>query len=209
MSRLRLQSMKLWRNSCLLSLALFCLILFGVLNGRIFSEFDQNIVGIFPAFHSSAFISFMFAVTRLADPLLTLGVSLILVASLAYRKLGFKELVSILAISLGSLFQYLVKDLTQIDRPAGSLVETLYASFPSGHATTITIFALISSWVFGDSFKTKKGRYIFYGIMAVMVVLVGVSRVYLLAHWPSDVIAGICLGIFSFTFAFHICKKFC
>lgn len=58
-------------------------------------------------------------------------------------------------------------------------------SMPSGHACGAFMLAAL----FAERFRRK--RYVFYGLAAS----VGISRVYLGVHYPSDVIAGACLGL--------------
>jgi membrane-associated phospholipid phosphatase len=59
-----------------------------------------------------------------------------------------------------------------------------YASFPSGHATTAFAAAVILAFLY------PRGACVFVGL----AVLVGLSRVALGAHFPSDVLAGATLG---------------
>jgi undecaprenyl-diphosphatase len=76
----------------------------------------------------------------------------------------------------------------------GHLVEVHSASFPSGHAlnsavTYLTLGALLA--------RTGGSRSVRIYVMAVAMSLtfvIGFSRVYLGVHWPSDVIAGWCVG---------------
>jgi membrane-associated phospholipid phosphatase len=60
-----------------------------------------------------------------------------------------------------------------------------YNSFPSGH--TIVAFSVASVW----AHEKPKERYIAYGLAS----LVGLSRIGLSAHWPTDVLAGAALGL--------------
>jgi undecaprenyl-diphosphatase len=76
--------------------------------------------------------------------------------------------------------------------PHGSYVYS--SSFPSGHstlsaATFLTLAMLIAS------LEPKRGtKRMVFGLAAVLVLGVGFSRIYLGVHWPSDVLAGWCLG---------------
>ena len=78
--------------------------------------------------------------------------------------------------------------------PAWHAVEAINASFPSGHAMLsavvfLTLGALVSRFT---PRRRIKGWAI--GAAVLLTLLVGVSRVYLGVHWPSDVAAGWCLG---------------
>jgi membrane-associated phospholipid phosphatase len=66
-------------------------------------------------------------------------------------------------------------------------------SFPSGHATSAAALYLILAWVVGRS-TSGPGRLLFAGFAVLMTLLTGLSRIYLGAHWLSDVLAGLALG---------------
>src|SRR4030043_631673 len=62
-----------------------------------------------------------------------------------------------------------------------------YQSFPSGHAT---IFFALATAIF---FFNRK-----WGIISfVVAILVGISRIFVGVHWPSDVLVGALIGIIS------------
>ena len=85
-----------------------------------------------------------------------------------------------------------------IDRPRPDLVshlaEVQTLSFPSGHAmmsavTYLTLGSMLAGIVPGRATKI----YVL-GVAVLVTLMVGVSRVYLGVHWPSDVLAGWCAG---------------
>jgi membrane-associated phospholipid phosphatase len=62
-------------------------------------------------------------------------------------------------------------------------------SFPSGHTTTAFTMALIMAHMINKKFWSL--------ILPALALLAGYSRVYLAQHFPTDVLAGMCIGIVS------------
>ncbi len=107
-----------------------------------------------------------------------------------------EAIVMVLAPAGGVALSQTLKGVFGRDRPeeAWRLVEAVNASFPSGHAMLsavvyLTLGALVARFA-------KKRRVKVFALVGAVVValLVGLSRVYLGVHWPSDVLAGWCLG---------------
>lgn len=76
--------------------------------------------------------------------------------------------------------------------PVSTIVMT--ASFPSGHSTMAAVVYLTCG-VLIASYRTRRLVKTYVIVLAAMIsLLVGFSRIYLGVHWPTDVLAGLCLG---------------
>jgi membrane-associated phospholipid phosphatase len=73
-------------------------------------------------------------------------------------------------------------------RPAGWLTSASGWSFPSGHSTAAATAALIAVLIGWPLLSRRRDRLILAGAAAAWAVAVGVSRVALTVHWPSDVL---------------------
>ena len=67
-------------------------------------------------------------------------------------------------------------------------------SFPSGHAAFAILFGGILVVVVGDLIKSRRIRRSLQIFLGLLILGVGISRVYLGVHWPSDVIGGYLFG---------------
>jgi undecaprenyl-diphosphatase len=100
------------------------------------------------------------------------------------------------AAYLGSAVLYGVAKVL-VDRPRPAAAEQIGAvsglSFPSGHATqAIATWGMLA--VVASATGSRRHRGWFWAAAGIIVLLVGVSRVYLGAHWYTDVLAGYALG---------------
>ncbi|HEY0053678.1 MAG TPA: phosphatase PAP2 family protein [Caulobacteraceae bacterium] len=72
--------------------------------------------------------------------------------------------------------------------------ETINASFPSGHALMATVFYLTIGVMVARTQTRKRVKAYMVGVAVALALIVGVTRVWLGAHWLSDVLAGWSLG---------------
>ncbi|MGA7732359.1 MAG: phosphatase PAP2 family protein [Chloroflexia bacterium] len=101
--------------------------------------------------------------------------------------------------SAGGLLAELVKHLVDRPRPTpefATIYRELYtASFPSGHVTGYTVlYGFVFYLAYTHLPRKSPVRWVVMGICALLVLLVGLSRVYMGQHWASDVLAGYALG---------------
>ncbi|MGQ4273056.1 phosphatase PAP2 family protein [Terrihabitans sp. B22-R8] len=130
-----------------------------------------------------------------SSAVLTLLTLCVLGYLLLARKTGTALLV-LAAVSGGTILNNVLKYFFGRPRPdlVAHIVDTQTTSFPSGHAmisaaTYLTLAALIARVQSRSIF-----RIYIVGVAVFITLLIGVSRVYLGVHWPSDVLAGWCAG---------------
>ncbi|MGY9048034.1 hypothetical protein P775_10200 [Puniceibacterium antarcticum] len=73
-------------------------------------------------------------------------------------------------------------------------VDVVTASFPSGHSMMAAVTYLTLAVMLARTESQLRMRAFYISVAAILAMLVGVSRVYLGVHWPSDVLAGWTLG---------------
>lgn len=89
-----------------------------------------------------------------------------------------------------------LKSLYQRPRPEFlPLAEEATASFPSGHAMNSFFFYTCLSYIIFRKLKNRRLKMFLLSGSAFLVFLIGVSRIYLGVHFPSDVIAGFAAGL--------------
>lgn len=104
-------------------------------------------------------------------------------------------------LSIGALFVSLankgIKAVVMRPRPdeAFFLIEQGGWSFPSGHAITSMFFFGMLIWLLRRNVQNRKLANILTVVFAFPMILIGISRVYLGVHYPTDVLAGWCLGV--------------
>ncbi|MGG5890047.1 phosphatase PAP2 family protein [Falsiroseomonas sp. HC035] len=124
--------------------------------------------------------------------LLILAVS----AFMALRRLWHAAGLLLAAVGSGILASTLLKaafDRTRPDLvPHGSYVST--ASFPSGHSMMAAVVYLTLGVLLARVEPDGRVKVFVLGCAVLLTLLVGVSRVYLGVHWPTDVLAGWTVG---------------
>jgi membrane-associated phospholipid phosphatase len=112
------------------------------------------------------------------------------------RRRDWRPLALLTAAVAGAVGLYdIVKALVGRPRPPAAIWIGHYtgAAFPSGHATQSTAFYAMLAIVLGAGLAIRR-RAILWSAAALVVLTVGASRIYLGAHWLTDVLAGYALG---------------
>ncbi|HLC72999.1 MAG TPA: phosphatase PAP2 family protein [Candidatus Nanoarchaeia archaeon] len=125
-----------------------------------------------------------------------------------FKHYRLEALFTILA-SLGNVFNPIIKTIVGRERPTNDIASILEtkadSSFPSGHAMGVIIFygfLLYLTWKL--PFKHKK---LISTILIFFIILVGISRVYLGVHWPTDVLGAYIIGLLWLILVITIYQK--
>ncbi len=136
----------------------------------------------------------MVHLTRLGDaPVvasLALGVLLFLAWQRQWQTVGYW----LAAVGFGFLASLILKYTLQIPRPDIGISGLSPYGFPSSHTLRATVVFGFLSVVIARAIAPPR-RWLPYGLAALLVLLVALSRLYLGVHWLSDVTASLSLGL--------------
>ena len=99
----------------------------------------------------------------------------------------------LLTVGVGNGLNQLLKRI--FARPRPEIEDQLSSfSFPSGHAQISVLFFLTLAYLISKWLKNKKWKFITYGLMLVLIFLIGLSRIAEGRHYATDVLAGWSIG---------------
>ena len=122
--------------------------------------------------------------------------ALIAFGYLLLARQGKAALLLLVSLPGGLLLNTLLKQGFDRPRPAlvAHLVDVQTLSFPSGHAMLSAVgYLTLGALLAGAATQRRQQGYIL-GVAVLLTLVIGGSRVYLGVHWPTDVLAGWCLG---------------
>lgn len=171
---------------------LFTLLALSIYQHGILTTYNEPVYYFLRSLRTTAIDRFFIAITLISPTVLTIT-WLTIVGCLftqqywraAWHFLG----VGLLAIGSGTLLKHLIHS----PRPKGIFHVPAGWSFPSGHSTvSVAVLCFLSVLLVRD--RPQHWRWFVYSCVSFIVIGITFSRVYLGAHWLTDVIGGICLG---------------
>ncbi|MFB5646473.1 MAG: phosphatase PAP2 family protein [Nitrosopumilaceae archaeon] len=172
---------------------------------QITEEFDQSTILYFDSISGNPALDlFMQSITEIGDVFYTLIFAIALILIKKTRRIGITIMILIV---VSTILTGYIKCGVDRDRPDIEFSGTPFpipiepdtfslfceggheASFPSGHTTRAIIFGIILGYALSNRFP--RGCY----FLLLYPVLMAISRVYILQHYPMDVIGGALLGI--------------
>ena len=162
---------------------------------NILKPFDLKIISYIQSLENEYLTVFYKMITIIADTYQSAIITILLVTFLYFKKHYREALFLAITMTTCGLAMPLLKNIFRRERPNFyRLIEISGCSFPSGHTTSATTMYLTLAIILLSIMK-KLNKYFVFSIAVLGIVIIGSSRIYLGVHYPTDVMAGICLGI--------------
>lgn len=178
------------------------------LRAKELGAFDDAITAEVLSWQSPGLSSYLAGITHLGDRIAYVVLSVVLFIYFYVRKgnLIF-ALQAVLVLIVAGALSFWLKDL--IDRPRPEAVHDLgirTKSFPSGHSMSSIAFYGFLIYLSWRMYKNRVKKIFITFLLTVLILSIGLSRIYLQVHYPSDVFSGfaaggICLIIFIMLFS--------
>ncbi len=186
---------------CLIFAAIFGAITEDVARHEPILRYDQQVEGWLLAHRPSSLVGISNDVSLLGNSIVIAGVSLSLAAWWAWKRNWQWAIGILMSVFSGGALAWILKILIHRPRPdfpGFPNHETDY-SFPSGHATLSLLFYGFLAYLLIQQARNTKWRWPILFILALVPVIVGVSRLLLGVHYPTDIFAGWDFGAFWLT----------
>ena len=131
-------------------------------------------------------------VTNITSPLMVIITAIVLIIFIKNKKIKLSLAVNLIGITL---INNLIKVIIARPRPnINRLVSETGYSFPSGHSITSMVFYGYLIYLIYKYVDNKKIKIPLIIVLAILIPLIGLSRIYLGVHYTSDVLCGFLLG---------------
>ncbi|MCU7667612.1 phosphatase PAP2 family protein [Bacillus thuringiensis] len=193
--------------------SLISLICFGIMAVLVTKQktvaFDNKVIAFIQGLESPVLTTIMKVFTTIGSTK-TVTVICLIVMFVLYKVLKQRsECLLFIAAILGSNVLFIsLKMIFQRERPSlYRLIEETGYSFPSGHSTiAFTLYGTIL-FLLWRYIQVRWKRVVLMVLTAMMILVTGISRIYLGVHYPSDILAGFLIAGFWITLIIGIHQK--
>ena len=183
------------KKKYLIIISMFLIIFLGMLGIVLFDKnliFDSTIYNFIISFRCDTLDIFFKTITKLGNTLTIIGIVCLFV-------LIFKNKYSLLLVisALDSvILNTIIKHIVRRERPSVlRLISQGGYSFPSGHAMiSVCVYGFLLYLAF-SKIKNKYLKYICSFLLFILIISIGLSRIYVGVHYASDIIAGYSLAL--------------
>lgn len=156
---------------------------------------DTYVRGMVKGLQTESSLTFFSYFTKLGS---AIGITTTLVISLFifWKKRYYATMIVYpMAILTTHLINKGIKEIVKRERPTlNEALDALGYSFPSGHAMLSIVTFGFLAYIIAANVKDVAGKYVITILMGILIIWIGLSRVILNVHYPTDILAGYCLG---------------
>lgn len=175
------------RIVCIISFILFLVTVILITNDN--KYFDNYIINLFK-YKSDILTNIMKIITFLGSALSMILLTVLLIIVVKGKR---NKILILINVIVTTLLNQLLKNVFQRGRPIDSIIEESGYSFPSGHSmVSMAFYGFLIYLVYKSNIKYKS---LIIGLLSVLIFLIGISRIYLGVHYPTDVIGGFTLSL--------------
>ena len=145
-------------------------------------------------------------ITNLGGAITLLSITIILLLGLKNKKI---VLLVELNLMISTGLNLLLKNIVQRPRPNEiRLIDETGYSFPSGHSMVSMAFYGFLIYLIYKFVKNKRLKWALIITLSILIITIGISRIYLGVHYTSDVLAGFTISVSYLVIYTSIVKKF-
>lgn len=145
-------------------------------------------------------------ITNFGGAICLIGIAIILFIAIKDKKIGIT-----IALNLGivTILNQLLKRILQRPRPEEfRIINESGYSFPSGHSMISMAFYGFLIYLIYKNVKNKYLKWTLITVLGILIVSIGISRIYLGVHYTSDVAAGFLVAIAYLIIYINMVNKF-
>lgn len=188
-----------------------CLILFTIImifvitkNKLYIDDIGYNIISKLRSNNMDKIVKF---ITNIGGTIVIGVVTIISLFIFRNKKINICIVLNLLGIVV--LNNVIIKNIIGRDRPNGiNIITEAGKSFPSGHSAVSMVVYGYLIYLTYNYIKNKKIKYLLISILSILILVVGLTRIYLGVHYTSDVLGGYLLGIVYLLLFTYICDKY-
>ena len=145
-------------------------------------------------------------ITNFGGAIFLISETIILLIVVKNKKIGLSVALNLIIITILNI---LLKNIIQRPRPTEfRLIDETGYSFPSGHSMVSMAFYGFLIYLIYKYIKNEKLKWILIAILSILILFIGISRIYLGVHYTSDVIGGFLISISYLIIYTKVINKF-
>lgn len=186
----------IWQNRRWIIMLLFMIIFYEILDNVVDDDiynFDVAGYEFVTANMTEAKTKIAKIITRMASPIVLAVIAFFVFIFVKNKRLKYPIICN---LAIAALLNFIIKNIIQRPRPVEHrLIDETGYSFPSGHSMVSMAFYGYLIYIINKYVDNKIIKIISTIALTILIILIGMSRIYLGVHYTSDVCGGFCVAI--------------